>query len=178
MKKCETRKSLYTKRAFTLIEILIVVCILGILAAIVMPHYTNATTKAKEATAKELLQTLREQIELFAIQHNDFPPGYVNGSEYSTPGVLMIMQFRYYTNIQSQWFTSKSANYCYGPYIKGFPINPFNGSWSIYALRRDPGNGDWPAASDSYGWLYYPSAKAIRLNTFGTDSGGESYQSY
>lgn len=167
------------RKAFTLVEILIVVSILGILAAIVIPQYSSATIKAKEATAKEILQTLRGQIELYTISHNGFPPGYINGSESASAGVSMIMQLKFYTNIQSVWSSIKSAEYCYGPYIKQLPKNPFSGSWSVYALRKDPGNGDWPAANESsYGWLYYPSTKAIRLNTFGNDSDGKPFQSY
>ena len=52
-------------RAFTLIEILIVVVILGILAAIVMPRFTDATRLAHTASAERTLQVLRHQIEYF-----------------------------------------------------------------------------------------------------------------
>ncbi len=167
-----------TKTGFSLVEILIVVCVLGILAAIVVPHYTNATTKANEAAAKTMLQTLREQIEIYTLKHNNVPPGYINGFGSEPLGVNMLMQFKHYTNIQSEWNSTKSAEYCYGPYIKKFSVNPFNDKWNVYVIETDPGSGDWPGASDTYGWLYYPPAKAIRLNTFGTDSAGKSFQSY
>lgn len=57
------------KRGFTLIEILIVVVILGILAAIVIPQFTNASEEAAESSAQSQLQTVRSQIELWRIQH-------------------------------------------------------------------------------------------------------------
>ena len=56
------------KRAFTLIEILIVVVILGILAAIVIPQFTDASQDAMDANIRSQLQTIRSQIELFNVQ--------------------------------------------------------------------------------------------------------------
>ncbi len=56
------------RKAFTLIEILIVVVILGILAAIVIPQFTDASDQANVASMKSQLQTMRSQIELFRIQ--------------------------------------------------------------------------------------------------------------
>ncbi len=58
-----------TRRAFTLIEILIVVVILGILAAIVIPQFTDASQEAMEASVRTQLQTIRSQIELYNVQN-------------------------------------------------------------------------------------------------------------
>jgi len=62
------------KRGFTLVEILIVVVILGILAAIVIPQFTQASTEAKANSLCSDLQTMRSQIELYKVQHNDVAP--------------------------------------------------------------------------------------------------------
>ncbi|MEE9370683.1 MAG: prepilin-type N-terminal cleavage/methylation domain-containing protein, partial [Sedimentisphaerales bacterium] len=56
---------------FTLVEILIVVVILGILAAIVIPQFTDASTQAKESALASDIQMMRSQLELYKIQHND-----------------------------------------------------------------------------------------------------------
>ena len=61
-------------RGFTLVEILIVVIILGILAAIVIPQFTNASTDAKKSAVASTLQSLRGAIELYKINNNDTPP--------------------------------------------------------------------------------------------------------
>src|SRR5271156_516812 len=63
-----------SRRGFTLVEILIVVIILGILAAIVIPQFTNASNDARNNSTASTLQTIRSQIELFKIQHADTPP--------------------------------------------------------------------------------------------------------
>ena len=64
---------------FTLIEILIVVVILGILATIVIPQFSNASAQASENTLKDDLRYLRTQIVVFKAQHRDVPPGYPGG---------------------------------------------------------------------------------------------------
>jgi len=66
-----------TQRAFTLIEILIVVVILGILAAIVIPQFTDASTQASEASVRSQLQTIRGQLELYKVQNGDLYPNLV-----------------------------------------------------------------------------------------------------
>jgi type II secretory pathway pseudopilin PulG len=51
------------------------VVILGILAAIVIPQFTEASTEAKTSALLSDLQGVRSQIELYKIQHNDIMPG-------------------------------------------------------------------------------------------------------
>lgn len=62
-------------RAFTLVEILIVVVILGILAAVVIPQFVNASDEAQVGNVETQLRTLRTQVQLFRAQSdtNDFP---------------------------------------------------------------------------------------------------------
>ena len=61
------------RRGFTLIEILIVVVILGILAAVVVPQFSNAADDANDAAVRSQLQTLRGQIELYRAQNSGDP---------------------------------------------------------------------------------------------------------
>jgi len=60
-------------RGFTLIEILIVVVILGILAAIVIPQFSSASQEASISSVRSQLQTLRSQVELYRVQNNEYP---------------------------------------------------------------------------------------------------------
>ncbi len=61
------------RQGFTLIEILIVVVILGILAAIVIPQFTDAAGEASRSNLQSQLQTVRSQIELYNVQNPATP---------------------------------------------------------------------------------------------------------
>lgn len=60
-------------------EILIVVVILGILAAIVVPQFTSATADSRKTSIKSQLQTLRRQIELYKLEHAEALPDLSTG---------------------------------------------------------------------------------------------------
>src|SRR3954464_13460483 len=62
------------RRGFTLVEILIVVIILGILAAIVIPQFSNASSDARLTNLRTTLANVRNQIEIFKTQHNEQAP--------------------------------------------------------------------------------------------------------
>jgi len=108
------------KKAFTLVEILIVVVILGILAAIVVPQFTNATQDAQGGNLKAQLDTLNNQIELFRARTNAYP-------DFATDG----------------WTTMIS-----GGYIKTNPQNPVNGKSTIGTSDADDG-WYWDAATNT-----------------------------
>ena len=57
------------RRGFTLIEILIVVVILGILASIVVPQFSNASQEATASSIRSQLQTIRGQVELLRVRN-------------------------------------------------------------------------------------------------------------
>ncbi|MBX3381290.1 MAG: prepilin-type N-terminal cleavage/methylation domain-containing protein [Phycisphaeraceae bacterium] len=88
------------RKGFTLVEILIVVVILGILAAIVVPQFTNATQDAQAGNIKAQLDTLNNQIELFRARTNAYPD-----------------------------FTATTVwdDMIKDGYVKSAPLNPFNG---------------------------------------------------
>lgn len=123
------------KRGFTLVEILIVVVILGILAAIVIPQFTQASTEAKTNSLASDLQTLRSQIELFKVQHNDTAPALAT----------FASQMIYTTQLDGTASTSKVRvdPFNYGPYLERVPENPFNGSATLAG-----------AAGATVGWVY------------------------
>ncbi|MFH1741135.1 MAG: prepilin-type N-terminal cleavage/methylation domain-containing protein, partial [bacterium] len=60
-------------RAFTLIELLIVVAIIGILAAIAVPNFLGAQTRARVARMDSDMRSMAVAIETYRIDHNQFP---------------------------------------------------------------------------------------------------------
>lgn len=68
--------------AFTLIELLIVVAIIAILAAIALPNFLEAQTRAKVSRVRNDFRTMALAIEAYAVDHNHYPPDANRPPEY------------------------------------------------------------------------------------------------
>jgi general secretion pathway protein G len=134
------------KRGFTLVEILIVVVILGILAAIVIPQFTQASTEAKTNSLASDLQTLRSQIELFKVQHNDTPPALATFND------QMVYCSDIAGNVVAPVSKARSGVFQFGPYLENVPANPFNNLTTLGAAGT---------TNNSVGWGYDPATGEI-----------------
>ena len=63
------------RRAFTLVELLLVLVILGILAAIVIPKFSGRTEQAKEQAAVTQISTFRTALDAFEVDNGYYPKG-------------------------------------------------------------------------------------------------------
>src|SRR4051812_20734005 len=106
-----------SRKGFTLIEILIVVIILGILAAIVIPQFSSASNDARRSNVQTTAQTLRSQIALFRLQHADKLPDVANFWD------LMTL---YSSEDYATLSTAKTATTKYGPYMQQVAPNALN----------------------------------------------------
>lgn len=112
------RRNTNVRNAFTLIEILIVVVILGILAAIVVPQFTNAADDANDASVRSQLQTLRSQVELYRAQNPT-------------------------TNAVGADGTPVWTNLIDGDYLTTAPMNPLTGNTTIGTAAVADGSVGW-----------------------------------
>ena len=121
--------------AFTLVEILIVVIILGILASIVIPHFANASDQAKKSSLGSTLQSLRSQVELYMLQHGDTAPD-LTGSDWSPLTEQSV-------------YSGKTL----GPYLTFAPANPLNGNTDVLVVGTEQVGGD-DVSGTKIGFVY------------------------
>lgn len=67
-------KPISAKRAFTLIELLIVVAIIAILAAIAVPNFLEAQTRSKVSRVKSDMRSMVTALEAYYVDNNHYPP--------------------------------------------------------------------------------------------------------
>ena len=143
-------------KAFTLVEILIVVIILGILAAIVIPQFTEASNDARESALASDLQTARSQLELYKVQHLEKYPSL---SEAVTPTLDTTNFIARMTGKTDQDGKLDAAG-AFGPYLQKFPTNPFVSSGGNLV---DFGTAE-PAPGTGNGWYFNTSTGKFSAN--------------
>lgn len=67
------RRKLVRRRAFTLLEVLMVIVILGILAAIIVPNFTGTRESAEKKMAKSQVSGLESDMERFKLDCGRYP---------------------------------------------------------------------------------------------------------
>jgi len=163
---------------YTLIEILIVVVILGVLGAVVLPRFSDASNTTRENTLKDDLRYARTQIIVFKAQHNDTAPGYPAGKMSASPTEQdFLLQMMGASDEFCNVYKSTAARKL-GPYFKKMPVNPLNGLSTILIV---PNGSSMPPAGlpdNSTGWMYKPQTLELIPNSPGNDSEGTPYVEY
>lgn len=65
---------MYRRKGFTLLELVIVILILGIVAAVAAPRFANQTTTAQQNASLQSLSILRNAIQMYETQNGQYPP--------------------------------------------------------------------------------------------------------
>jgi general secretion pathway protein G len=166
-----------SRPAFTLIEILIVVIILGILAAIVLPQFSNASTEARESTMRDCLRYMRTQLTVYKAQHRDVAPGYPGGNSDASPdAATFIIQMTGFSDEGGNVSAAPDDVHHFGPYLTRMPGNPFSNQNGVLVVTGSTMPS--PDSSQPYGWIYNPELLQFIANQPGSDSSGTSYASY
>jgi general secretion pathway protein G len=177
---------------FTLVELLIVVIIIAILAAIIVPQFSSATLDAQESALDANLAAMRSGIELFRAQHASAYPGGVAATGATCPvggtagtGAINTAQafmdhLLMYSNASGQACSLGDGTFKYGPYFrKGIPADPITGKGAVAAeiAVTTAGTPLAPAAATG-GWAYDTRSGQIVMNSNANDSKNKAYSTH
>jgi prepilin-type N-terminal cleavage/methylation domain-containing protein len=163
------------KKAFTLIELIIVAAVVGIIAAVAMPMYQSYTLSAKEAAARDNLRILRNVIEIYAIQHHGLPPGYLDGDPLAELSNEVFTDQLVHSEVTIEEVSEGTIR---RTGLASFPLNPFNGKDTVHMIADEQEFPIEPVEPDFFGWVYKPATKDIRINWPGIDKTGTRYFDY
>ncbi len=136
-------------QGFSLVELVIVVVIIGIVAAIAVPRISSAGTSASANALEATLTNVRKAIDIYYAEHSAYP-GYVPVT--GTPnGDRFKAQLTLYSDAAGNTSATKSAVYKFGPYLRApFPTNKANNLDTVTVKANtavaNPTNG-------SVGWI-------------------------
>lgn len=151
--------------AFTLIELVIVVVIIGILAAIAVPRMSRGATAAGDSALTANLTQLRNAVEMFQAEHGGTYPTLADAPQ-------AITQFSNVAGTTFKDTKDELAGVIYGPYLRAVPVLP---------VGPNKGKSDFIAAlGGTAGWVYDAASGQIRANVPDAvvDARGTKYNAY
>jgi len=149
------------KNGFTLIEMLIVVIVLGILAAIIVPQIAVSTDDAKMNTLETNLNGCRKAIELYYFEHGSVYPGgavpTTKPADVTDTAETFVAQLARYTDVSGNIANAKTAVFKYGPYIKNgkLPTNPYNDKFDVVMDVTETDITERDSTASDVGWKMY-----------------------
>ena len=143
----------FVRRGFTLIEMLVVVVVIAILAAIVLPKFQDQSRRSKESALKSDLAQIRSSVATFQADTGYYPKALADLAASSAAGVSGA----YDASGAAQTIT---ATDWHGPYITGtIPNDPVSSSAFTYSVAS-------------------PTVGKVSASATGNDLNGVAYSTY
>jgi len=141
--RTRTQQELSARRAFTLIELLLVLVILGILAAIVVPKFSGRTEQARQTAAQSQIATFGTALDAFEVDNGYYPKGKSGLQD-------LVQQPRDATSWKGPYLKGDIPNDPWGrPYIYECPGKHNPTSYDLMSMGFD---GRTPSDDDLNNW--------------------------
>lgn len=144
-------KAVIARNGFTLVELVVVILVMGILAAVAAPRLMRISAEAERAAVAADLAVLRDALDLYATEH---------GGKY--PASLKALEM--YTSFAGAMSSNKSATYEYGKYIRRIPPCPAASHLGAQGWGACPNPPTAESPSPTVGWLYHAASGGVWVN--------------
>jgi len=164
-------RRLRSTHGLTLVEVILVLTVISILAAVAVPKFLNTSAEARAATRDASLVMLRKAVDRYYHEHGHYP-----GARRHTDGAAVAdsaeaaqaftHQLTRYSTTAGVTSNDAGSAFRHGPYLKdGIPVNPYNGerdvtcditTADIMSLTTD--------AADRTGWKFYVRTGIVLAN--------------
>lgn len=171
------------RTAFSIVELVVVVVVLGIVAALAIPKFSAAAVNHEVTDLKTDLAVLRTAIEMYHQDHGVYPGQNDAGDDTAPAGspAAVVRQLTRYTDAQGRTSETSDARFYFGPYLRdGIPPCPVSVGLPSAELHLVAGRSApvFDPAAEKTGWVYNFQTGYIAANSPGTDEKGVRYDSY
>ena len=148
-RRCHYDRTRGERRAFSLVELVIVVTIIGVLASIAVPRMSRGLADANANALEATLANVRKAIDVYYAEHDDYP-GYTPATG-APDNAAFVDQLVKYSDGHGNTNPTYSTTYRFGPYLRSpFPRNPKTKLDTVY-VKPTPGAAD--PADGAFGWV-------------------------
>ncbi|MFH0982680.1 MAG: hypothetical protein V2A79_14240 [Planctomycetota bacterium] len=157
------------RRSFSLLELVLNTIIIGMLAGIAVPRFSQAAQSAKAKTMAATITRVRNAVEHYYAEHGRYP-GYVPGTG-APDGEWFVNQLTRYSDAQGNVSETLAYPFIYGPYLRApFPKNLLNELNTVRAVATKM----TIVPADSTGWKavlstgeFTPNSPQSEMDDFG-----------
>jgi general secretion pathway protein G len=116
------------RAAFTLVELLMVIIIIALLAAIGIPKFRDSSGRAREATMRQELHWVRDAVAKFQADCSGWPTSLADLASPTAPATVLS---------NSGTAHPLNASKYRGPYLSKVPVSPIKGGTYVYIDDND-----------------------------------------
>lgn len=147
-------------------ELVVVIVIIGLVAAIAIPRVSRGSQRSREAALRADLRALRDAIDFYALEHDDDWPSLraAGGGVGPQNGEAFKRQLTWYTAENGEASSTQDAEHYLGPYLRKIPPLPLGSRAGKDAVITVNAFSTPGIAGDAYGWEVEHYRGRIRAN--------------